>query len=139
MSEEVAAPKTGSPETDGASRSTHGSTLAAISRRIVGLLKEHYGKGPSHARTYHSDDVLVVLVEGGYTAVEKTLLEHGHEREVIDQRAAFQEAMRPQFKRVVEEEMRRKVVAFMSAVHTDPDLNAELFVLAAEETGDPIA
>ena len=33
----------------------HGATLAAISRRIVGLLKEHYGKGPTQARTYYSE------------------------------------------------------------------------------------
>jgi uncharacterized protein YbcI len=119
-----------------ATRTPHGSTLAAISRRIVGLVKEHYGKGPSHARTYHWDDLVVVMLDGGYTSVEKTLLEHGHEKEVADQRAAFQAAMRPQFKRVVEEEMRRQVTAFMSMTHADPDLSVELFVLAAEETGD---
>src|SRR5262249_48183940 len=69
------------------------------------------------------------------TSVEKTLLEHGHEKAVADQRAAFQDAMRPQFKRVVEEEMHRRVLAFMSSTHSNQDLSAELFVLAPPEDG----
>jgi hypothetical protein len=50
----------------------------------------------------------------------------------MDQRAVFQDVMRPRFKRVIEEELQREVLAFMSAIHNDPDLNAELFVLSHE-------
>jgi uncharacterized protein YbcI len=110
----------------------HGSTLAAISRRIVALVKEYYGKGPTHARTYHFGDVVLVVLHGGYTPVEKTLLAGGQAQAVIDQRAVFQDVMRPRFKRVIEEELQREVLAFMSAIHHDPDLNAELFVLSHE-------
>jgi uncharacterized protein YbcI len=119
--------------TDTNDGSAPGPTLAAISRRIVGLIKEHYGKGPTNARTYHWGDVVVVLLSGGSTSVEKTLIEDGQEQAVIDQRHAFQEAMRPRYKRVVEEEMRREVIAFMSAFHHDPDINAEVFVLAPRQ------
>jgi uncharacterized protein YbcI len=111
-------------------RRAQGVTLAAISRRMVGLLKEYYGKGPTRARTYQTGEVVVVLLSGGYTQVERTLIETGRRQVVIDQRNAFQEVMRPRFKQVVEEEMRREVIAFMSATHQDPDYNAELFVLA---------
>ena len=118
-------------------QSDHGMTLAAISRRIVGLIKEYYGKGPTKARTYHSGDLVVVLLAGGYTAVERTLLDEGQTKAVMDQRAAFQEVMRPHFKRVIEEELEREVVAFMSATHHDPDLSAEIFVLQpGERDGD---
>jgi hypothetical protein len=51
---------------------------------------------------------------------------------VIDQRAVFQDVMRPRFKRVIEEELQREVLAFMSTIHHDPDLNAELFVLSPD-------
>ncbi len=118
------------------------ATLAAISRRMVALIKEFYGKGPTHARTYHVGDVVIVLLHGGYTKVEQTLIADGQEQSVIDQREAFQDAMRPRFKQVIEEEMQREVVAFLSAAHHGPDINAELFVLASEpgdessETGD---
>jgi uncharacterized protein YbcI len=115
-----------------AGASAPNTTLAVISRRIVSLVKEFYGKGPTHARTYHFGDVVLVLLRGGYTAVEKTLLADGFEQAVTDQRNAFQEVMAPRFQRVIEEELRREVVAFMSAVHHDPDLNAEVFVLAPE-------
>ena len=123
------------------SQSAHGSTLAAISRRMVGLIKDYYGKGPTNARTYHWGELVVVLLSGGSTSVEKTLIADGQEQAVIDQRTAFQDAMRPRYKRVIEEEMRREVIAFMSAYHHDPDVNAEIFVLApregSEEPGTP--
>ena len=93
------------------SQSAHGSTLAAISRRMVGLIKDYYGKGPTNARTYHWGELVVVLLSGGSTSVEKTLIADGQEQAVIDQRTAFQDAMRPRYKRVIEEEMHREVVA----------------------------
>jgi uncharacterized protein YbcI len=121
---------------DGASaeagRVAHGSNLAAISRRIVGLIKEHYGKGPTGARTFQFGDLVVVLLSGGYTQAEKTLIASGRQDVVSAQRAAFQDAMYPLFRQVVEEELRRPVIAFMSATHNDPDLNVELFILESE-------
>ncbi len=114
---------------------SQGSHLAAVSRRIVGLVKQHYGKGPTGARTYQCGNLVVVLLAGGYTPVERTLIASGRPDAVSAQRGAFQEAMRPLFKRVVEEELRRPVIAFMSASHNDPDLSAELFILE-DEDGD---
>lgn len=116
-------------EIDPESRPERNGTLASISRRVVGLLKEYYGKGPTTARTYFWDDLVVVLMRGGYTTVEKTLMEGGRQQAVMSQRHEFQEVMRPRFKRVIEEELRREVVAFMSSNHQEPDLYAELFVL----------
>jgi uncharacterized protein YbcI len=121
-----------------AERSDHGQTLAAISRRIVGLLKEYSGKGPTKARTYLSGDMVVVLLADGYTQVEKTLMREGRTRTVIEQRAEFQEVMRGRFKRVIEEELQREVLAFMSANHHKPDLNAEIFVLAPLQSEESI-
>lgn len=122
-----------------AGSSAHGTSLAAISRRIVGLVKEHYGKGPTGARTYHSGDLVVVMLSGGYTQVEKTLIASGRSEAVTAQREAFQEAMRPLFRQVVEEELRRRVGACMSANHHDPDLSAELFILESETGGEDLS
>ena len=113
--------------------------LAAVSRRIVGLLKEHYGKGPTKARTYYSGDLVVVLLSGGYTQAEKTLIEDGRSRAVMDLRAELQEVMNDHYRQVIEEELQRKVLAFMSAAHHDPDYNAELFILAPEGDGEEAA
>ena len=50
-----------------------GTVLARISNRIVGLHKEYYGRGPTMAKTYFQDDLVVVLMRGGFTKVEQTL------------------------------------------------------------------
>ena len=49
-------------------------------------------------------------------------------------RRSFQKAMEQQFKTVVEEATGRKVIAYMSQIHQNPDLAVEIFVL--EPLGD---
>jgi hypothetical protein len=56
---------------------TVGEMLAAISTRIVGLLREHYGRGPSRAKSYAMDDCIVCVLRDGFTAHERTILEGG--------------------------------------------------------------
>ena len=54
-----------------------------------------------------------------------------------DIRHSFQLAMEEQFTNVVQDALGRKVIAYMSQVHNDPDISAELFVL--EPNGeDPV-
>jgi uncharacterized protein YbcI len=108
----------------------NGPALAAISRRVVALLKEYAGKGPVKARTYYWGDLLVVMLSGGYTTLEQTLLSDGLSQPVVDQRTHFNEAMRPRFTRIVEQELGRGVLACMDASHHEPDFNAKVFVLA---------
>ena len=107
-----------------------GTRLGRISTRIVGLHKQYYGKGPTKARTYHSGDLVVCLLRGGFNRVEETLRQEGRGQSVIDQRREFQEAMAERFKAVVEEEMGRPVIGFISGSQQNPDLLAELFVLS---------
>lgn len=111
----------------------------AISPGIVHLLKEYYGKGPERARTLYSGDVVVVVMRGGFTTVEQTLLDAGRGQEVIQQRMAFQEAMEERFREVIEAHTGRKVLAFMSGSHQDPDLVTELFVLEPVDHDDLLA
>jgi len=112
------------------------SPLANISRRLVGLHKEFYGKGPTKAKTYYHDDLVVVLMRGGFTRVEETLLQEGRGEAVRQQRQQFQQVMRERFDAVIQEELGRKVIAFMSGSHQDPDLLAEMFVLDSSESAD---
>ena len=55
----------------------HGDILTAISDGLVALLKEFYGRGPTRAKSYYEDDLVVCLLRGGFTRVEQTLLEGG--------------------------------------------------------------
>jgi uncharacterized protein YbcI len=76
---------------------------------------------------------VVCLLRGGFTRVERTLLEGGRTAAVIQQRMEFQEVMRDRFIAVVERATDRRVVGFMSGNQQDPDMICEVFVLAPTE------
>lgn len=109
--------------------SQHGDVLTAISNGIVELLKEFYGHGPTRAKSYYQDDLVVCLLRGGYSRVEQTLLDGGRGSAVIQQRMEFQEVMRDRFARVIEGATGRPVIGFMSGNQQHPDLMCEVFIL----------
>src|SRR5579859_5407858 len=111
-------------------RRTHGDVLTAISDGLVGLLKEFYGHGPTRAKSYYHDDLVVCVLRGGFSRVEQTLLEGGRGQAVIQQRMEFQEVMRERFTRVIEDATGRVVIGFMSGNQQHPDLMCEVFILA---------
>ena len=110
-----------------------GAARTAISDGIVALLKDFYGRGPTQAKTYYHDDLVVCLLRGGFTKVEQTLLEGGRGRAVIEQRMEFQEVMRGRFEAVIERATGRRVIGFMSGNQQDPDMICEVFVLAPSD------
>ena len=109
---------------------THGDVLTAVSEGMVALLKEYYGRGPTQAKTYYQDDLVVCLLRGGFTRVEQTLLDGGRGHAVIAQRVEFQEVMRDRFQAVVEHATGRPVIGFMSGNQQNPDMICEVFVLS---------
>ncbi len=108
----------------------HGEVLTAISDGMVALLKEYYGVGPTQSKTYYYDDLVVCVLRGGFTRVEKTLLAGDRGRAVIEQRMAFQEVMRERFEAVIQSATGRPVIGFMSGNQQDPDMICEVFVLS---------
>ena len=110
--------------------------LTAISDGLVALLKEFYGRGPTRAKSYFEDDLVVCLLRGGFTRVEQTLLEGGRGSSVIQQRMEFQELMRQRFETVIEQATGRHVIGFMSGNQQDPDLMCEVFILAPTDLFD---
>ena len=116
---------------------SHGDALTAISEGIVALLKEFYGRGPSRAKSYYYDDLVVCVLRGGFTPVEQTLLEAGRRAAVISQRMEFQEIMHERFEAVIEAATGRRVIGFMSGNQQAPDIMCEVFILAPTELIDP--
>jgi uncharacterized protein YbcI len=111
-----------------------GAMRAMISTEIVRLQAEYYGKGPTKAKTYIVEDLVVVVLEESFTRAEKTLAERG-EREAIQQiRRRFQQQMADSFTSVVEQATGRKVKAFLSDTDIDQDVSVETFLLAEERT-----
>ena len=127
-SQDVAA----TPESDDAD---NGALRQQISNAIVGLYKEHYGSGPTRCRTYVQDELVVVVLGGGYTASEQTMFEDGKWYAVRQARQHWQDSMQVRFVETIEGLTKQKVKAFMSASHQDPDISMELFVLEPEESG----
>lgn len=106
-----------------------GDVRSRISTDIVRLHKEYYGRGPTKTKTYYQEDFVLILLRGGFTTVERTLLHAGRRDAVTAQRHTFQEVMRPLYAELIERETGRAVTAFMSTTHQDPDILAELFIL----------
>lgn len=113
---------------------TAGRQAAAISSAITRLHREYYGRGATTTRTVMQRDFVAVFMDDVYTPVERTLIDHGMHDSVRQTRHAFQMAMSDRFSGAVEEITGRKVIAFMSQVHFDPDMSLEAFVL--EPDGD---
>ena len=105
-----------------------GELLAAISTSIVGILREHYGRGPMKAKTYALDDIIIVVLRGsGFTPLEKTIMESGEPERVIAMREDFQRVMAGRYSGTIEQLTGRKVIAFLSQAHVEPDITMEIF------------
>ena len=117
-----------------------GSLLAQISNAMVRIHKEHWGKGPTKARTIYAEDVVLTRLEEIFTKAETTLVDAGREEEVRNMRIAFQRELEHEFVGAVERLTGRKVQAFISEIHAATNMGIELFVLEpAEPPADPSA
>jgi uncharacterized protein YbcI len=115
-----------------------GEMLAQISTALVQLHSRYYGKGPTKAKSHIVDDTVVCILRGGFTTVERTQIETGAVESVYQMRRSFQQAMEEEFRRVVEAATDRRVIAYMSSIHVEPDLAVEVFVLEPrEEPAEP--
>lgn len=107
-----------------------GEVLAAISNAVVQLMREAAGKGPTRCKTHWAGpDILLVVLGGGYSEAERTLYDAGHREEVRASRAALQSILEQRMRGLIEERVGRRVVAFMSSQHQDPDIQIEIFML----------
>lgn len=111
-----------------------GALKSAIANAMVAIFKEHYGLGPTAARTFLEDDFVFVVMQGGVTRNERTLLEAGHAQLVRDYRQRFQEAVSETSCDAIGEIVGRRVIGHHSQILFDPDMTFEIFVLEGAET-----
>ena len=114
-----------------------GSKAAAISNLTVRLLSQYTGRGPTRARTFFNDDMVTVVLQDTLTKAEMTLVEKDRDKLVLETRKTFQEVMGDDLVAGIEQILQRKVVAFLSANHIDPDIAVETFILAPSGTQTP--
>ncbi len=115
-------------------RTQDGQSLkSAVADLVVRTMQEYTGRGATRARTIIEQDTILVVLEDTLTKGERVLVEHGREDDVLLIRRTFQETMRDDLSRAVEQLVGLRVEAFMSTNHTMPDYAVEIFML-----GEPL-
>jgi uncharacterized protein YbcI len=113
------------PQDDG----HQGEMLAEISNEMVRAQKKFFGKGPEQAKSYLLDDMLIIVMRGGMTTAEQTMLEFGKQDMVREFRQLFENEMTERLTEMIEDETGRKVLTYQSQILFDPDVVVEMFVL----------
>jgi uncharacterized protein YbcI len=108
-----------------------GSASLNISNAIVKITREYTGRGATKARTHITGDLVAVVMQDTLTQGERKLAESGEAKTVREVRRTFQDKMRESMSAAVEEATGRKVVAFLSDNHINPDIAIEAFLLEA--------
>jgi uncharacterized protein YbcI len=109
---------------------------ASISRAVVQIVHEYTDRGRTKARTSIRDDVVVVMLQEALLKAERSLINDGNDRQVVDIRRTFQQTMRQDLCAAITDLTGltgRDVLAFMSDSNLEPDYSVEVFVLAPEE------
>ena len=108
------------------------SANSDICDAAVRLLREYTGRGPTKAKATINDDSVMVVLGDTLTRGEQRLVATGKADRVLQLRHDFQMVMRDELVGAVEHALGRKVIAFMSQNHIDPDLAVEIFILQPE-------
>jgi uncharacterized protein YbcI len=104
-----------------------------LSNAISRLHKQFIGRGPTNSRTTIDGDLVVCLLEGGFTVAEQTLSENDKQELVVAGRVGLQESMRQAMIAAVQEVTGRRVRSFMSANDLEHNFQTEVFVLFPED------
>ena len=122
---------TDAQQTEPTASEARGGMMMEISNAMVRLYKEHFGRGPTAAKTnWCGDDALVVFLEDTLTPVERNLVRLGEHQRLRDLRMFFQYASVREFCEPVEQITGRKVRSFHSSIDTEENgLSTEMFVL----------
>jgi uncharacterized protein YbcI len=109
---------------------SNANIAVGVSKAVVRLHKEQFGRGPTHARTdFAGPDTLVCVLEGALLPAERALVELGEEAHVRELRALLQAGTRHRFIAVVEDITGRKVRGFSSAIDPPAGIVFETYAL----------
>ncbi|MBS1861139.1 MAG: DUF2294 family protein [Actinobacteria bacterium] len=108
--------------------------VADISREIVRVYAHHFGRGPTKAKTVWREDLVVCVLEDIFTRSEQVLVDSGNFDQVRSNRQAFQDAVQPLLRQIVEQATGEVVRSFLSQVNGD-GVATEVFLL--DRSTDP--
>lgn len=108
---------------------TGGELNAAITREVVRIHTAAIGRGPKKSYSFHNGDTLVTILLEVLTRAEQNLVAYDEGEAVLAMRQLSQRAMAEEMKAAVSRLTGRKVLAFMSDNHLDPDMAVQVFIL----------
>ena len=111
--------------------------LVQIANGMARAQKEFFGKGPTHAKAYMLDDMLIIVMRGSLTTAERTMLEFGESGQVRQFRQLFENRMTERLTGMIEDLTGRKVLTYQSQIMFDPDVVVEMFIFDSD--GSPAA
>jgi uncharacterized protein YbcI len=106
-----------------------GELNAAVTREVVRIHTANLGRGPKKSFSFHNGNILITVMHEALTRAEQNLASSGEGQAVLGMRRLFQRTMREELTTSVEKLTGRRVVAFMSDNHLEPELAVEMFLL----------
>jgi uncharacterized protein YbcI len=116
-----------------------GQLNSALANAVVRLHSRHVGRGPTKARAFYRQNVVVLLLEGALTPAEQSLVDDHKDALALTLRREFHQAMRDDLVRAVADLTGNEVVAFLSSSHIDPDIVGQVFILDRPVSGESAA
>ena len=117
-----------------------GAPLREVSRAMVRLYKEQFGRGPESVssafqrrlRHHHLHPHQLA-----HTGREDACSRSANTSALRDIRVMFQHATEPQFRAAVEQITGRRVIGFTSGIDVEHDISSELFTLEPRKNAEP--
>jgi uncharacterized protein YbcI len=110
-----------------------GELTRAISNETVRLIADYTGRGPTKVRTTVNGDWVFITLQDTLTKGEQRLA-LGDGQTVLSTRKSYQHVMREELEATVTRHLGRKVIAFLSDNHIEPDVAIEAFLLEQESS-----
>lgn len=113
----------------GVNSTTASAAAVEISNGVARVHKTRLGRGPELVRTTIDGDLVVCLLEGGFTIAEQTLANVGHTELIAERRAALDQALESELSDLISDALHRPVRSAMSALDQRAGLHALIFIL----------
>jgi uncharacterized protein YbcI len=108
--------------------------LARLCGEVASVFRRAWGRGPVKTTAHWAGpNMLIVVLANGHTDAEKTMRAAGHIKELLGGRRLLQGIIEPDLKASVERILGRTVETTLSATRLDPDVSAEIFLLAPDD------
>jgi len=108
--------------------------LSRISNEMVQAQKRYYGRGPTQAKSYILDDFVLVVMRGGMTVAEQTMLDFNRGDLVRSFRQELEAIVSDRLVETVQALTGRSIGNHQTQIYFDPHIVVEMFFFEAGDT-----